>query len=71
MSVQEQMNLLNEMFSEQQYSSALKGQCEEIFYFNNCAQKTLSGPHMNRLKRFCELFCLRQDIRIQSLSSRA
>ena len=33
---------------------AFKGQCLEIF--DTFYQKTLPGPHMNRLKRVCEKF---------------
>ena len=30
------------------------------------AQETLSGPHMNRLKRFCELIRFLENIRLKS-----
>ena len=45
----------------------LKGQWHEIFYLYFCvAQKTLPGPHLNRLKRFRDLFYFCEDIWLQS-----
>ena len=42
----------------------LKGQCHEIFdhFF---ALKIRPGPHIIRRKRFRELFCFHEDIRLQ------
>ena len=37
--------------------SFLKVMCHEICYLYFFLQNTLPGPHMNRLKRFLELFC--------------
>ena len=46
---------------------SLKGQCHEIFVINFLfAQKNLPGPHMNRLKRFHQLFRFHEDFRLQS-----
>ena len=43
---------------------SLKGQCHEIFdhFF---ALKIRPGPHIIRRKRFRELFCFHEDIRLQ------
>ena len=39
----------------------LKGQCHEIFNYYFCCLKDSTGPHMNRQKRFRELFRFRED----------
>ena len=47
----------------------LKGQCHEIvghFFLN---QKTPPGPHMNRQKRFREIFRFCKDIREKRVSA--
>ena len=47
-------------------SISLKGtvsrDCFPLFF----AQKTLPGPHITRLKLFCDLFRLNKDIRLQN-----
>ena len=47
-----------------------KGQCHEIFYLLSFAKTTLPGTYMNRLKRFRELFCFREDYKIRKLRVR-
>ena len=42
-------------------------ECHEIVYFYFFAQNTLPGPHMNRLKRFGEVFRFREAIQLQGL----
>ena len=41
--------------------SSLKGQCQKIFN-NVFVQKTIFKPHMNRQKRFRDIFCFHDDI---------
>ena len=40
-------------------SNILKEQCQELFD----PKKTLPGPHMDRLRRFCEIFCFHATVR--------
>ena len=50
------------------YIYSLKGQCHKIFdhFFG---QKTPSGPHMNRKKRFREIFRFREDFSKKRVST--
>ena len=41
---------------------SIRGQYHEIFNLYFLAQKTLPGPHMNRLNQFRELFSFRKVI---------
>ena len=43
-----------------------KRQCHKIFDHFFFAKKIRPGPHMNRQKRFCNLFRFRENIRSQS-----
>ena len=47
----------------------LKGQCQEIFYLYFLAQRTLQGPHINRLKRCRDFFSFHEEIRLQTFQS--